>query len=197
MIKIDINKLKDHNNPKAYIYELLKGYGFTEWNDITDLLEAQSGKQILSNKYRLVKDRNFLLLTKLNDNKLGDKHKNFEINKEDEICVGEDFELRFSRIEHAKIKGKTKDIVFIDRDKLNFPLVVRKWKNGDYFYPSGMKGKKKLSKFFIDNKISIIQKEKIWLLCSSNEVVWVIGERLDDRFKAVDKTKNILKIETI
>jgi len=197
MIKIDINKLKDYNNPKAYIYELLKGYGFTEWNDITDLLEAQSGKQILSNRHRLVKNRNFLLLTNLNDKKPEDMHRVFEIDKKDEICLGEDFELRLSRIEQAKIKGKSKDIVFIDNDKLNFPLTVRKWKNGDYFYPSGMQGKKKLSKFFIDNKMSIIQKEKIWLLCSANEVVWIIGERLDDRFKAVDKTKNILKIETV
>jgi len=197
MIKIDINKLKDYNNPKAYIYELLKGYGFTEWNDITDLLEAQSGKQILSNRYRLVKNRNVLLLTNLNDKKPEEEYKTYQINKEDEIFVGEDFELRLSQIEHGKIIGKTKDIVFIDGDKLNFPLLVRKWKNGDYFYPSGMQGKKKLSKFFIDNKMSIIQKEKIWLLCSLDEVVWVIGERLDDRFKAVDKMKNILKIETI
>ena len=78
---------------------------------------------------------------------------------------------------------------------LKFPLTVRKWRNGDYFYPLGMQGKKKLSKFFKDEKISILEKEKTWLLCSANnEVIWIVGKRLDNRFKITESTTKTLKI---
>jgi len=193
--KIDIKKLKEFNNPQAYLYELLNDFGFTEWNDIVDLLEAQSGKQIISNTHRLVKDRDFLLLTYIDSTRIKEKEKIYEVSEKDRIVEIEDFKLEVSYVKTVSIEGKTQNVAFIDRDKLKFPLIVRKWKNGDYFYPSGMQGKKKLSKFFIDNKMSVLQKEKIWLLCSSNEIIWVIGKRLDDRYKAIVTTQNILKIE--
>jgi len=195
--RIDIKKLKEYNNPKAYLYELLNEYGFSEWNDIADLLEAQSGKQIVSGTHRIIKDRDYLLLTNLDAANSIKKVKKYEISDKDEMLEGDDFKLIFSRLASQNIMVKSQDIVFIDSNKLKFPLIVRKWKNGDYFYPSGMQGRKKVSKFFIDNKMSILQKEKIWLLCSANQVIWVIGERLDDRFKAIETTKNILKIENI
>ena len=193
--KIDIQKLKEFNNPKAYLYELLKEYGFTEWNDINDLLDAQSGKQIVSLTNRIVKDRDYLLLTSLAAKDSVNKEKNIEVSEKDKIVVVKDIKLEFSQLKTINVEGKTQNIAFIDRDKIKFPLIVRKWKNGDYFYPSGMHGKKKLSKFFKDEKMSILQKEKIWLLCSANEIIWVIGKRLDDRFKAIVTTENILKIE--
>jgi tRNA(Ile)-lysidine synthase len=80
-----------------------------------------------------------------------------------------------------------------DKDLLTYPLFVRKWEKGDYFYPMGMVGKKKLAKFFKDEKYSLLQKENIWLLCSGEDIIWIIGKRLDDRFKISDKTKTILK----
>ncbi len=193
--KIDIEKLKEFNNPQAYLYELLNDFGFTEWNDIADLLQAQSGKQIVSSTHRLVKDRDFLLLTDIDSKRIKEKEKIYEVSEKDRIVEIEDFKLEVSDVKTVSIEGKTQNAAFIDRDKLKFPLIVRKWKNGDYFYPSGMQGKKKLSKFFIDNKMSVLQKEKIWLLCSSNEIIWVIGKRLDDRYKAIVTTQNILKIE--
>jgi len=193
--KIDIEKLIEFNNPQAYLYELLNDFGFTEWNDIVDLLEAQSGKQIVSSTHRLVKDRDFLLLTDIDSTRLKEKEKTYEVYEKDRIVEIEDFKLEVSYVKTVSIEGKTQNVAFIDRDKLKFPLIVRKWKNGDYFYPSGMQGKKKLSKFFIDNKMSVLQKEKIWLLCSANEIIWVIGKRLDDRYKAIVTTQNILKIE--
>ena len=81
-----------------------------------------------------------------------------------------------------------------DKDLLKFPLTVRKWEKGDYFYPLGMKGKKKLSKFFKDEKYSLLEKENIWLLCSGSDIVWIIGKRMDDRFRVTDRTKKILKV---
>ena len=193
--KIDIKKLKEYNNPKAYLYELLNEYGFSEWNDIADLIEAQSGKQIVSGTHRIIKDRDYLLLTNLDAMNPSEKVNKYEISENDEMLEGDDFKLQLSRLGSQNIMDKSQDIVFIDSDKLKFPLIVRKWQKGDYFYPSGMHGKKKLSKFFIDEKMSILQKEKIWLLCSANEIIWVIGKRLDDRFKAIATTENILKIE--
>jgi len=92
------------------------------------------------------------------------------------------------------IFGKQPNIAFVDKDKLKFPLTLRRWKEGDVFYPLGMKGKKKLSKYFKDEKLSIIDKENIWLLCSDDNIVWVINSRADERFKATEQTTNILKI---
>ena len=80
-----------------------------------------------------------------------------------------------------------------DKDLLTYPLTVRKWEKGDYFYPIGMTGKKKLSKYFKDEKYSLLDKENIWLLCSGRDIVWIIGKRMDNRFKISDKTKTILK----
>ena len=82
----------------------------------------------------------------------------------------------------------------MDCEKLQFPLEIRRWKEGDYFYPLGMTGKKKLSKFFKDQKIPVNQKETIWLLLSDGEIVWVVNHRLDDRFKVTTNTKEILRI---
>ena len=93
-----------------------------------------------------------------------------------------------------EIGASDPDTVFLDADKLKYPLIIRKKEEGDYFYPLGMKGKKKLSKYFKDEKLSLIDKENIWLLCSGNDVVWIIGRRLDDRYKVTENTKQILKI---
>ncbi len=195
--KIDIKKLKKLENPKAYLYELLKDYGFTEWNNVTNLLEAQAGKQVVSKTHRLVKDRGFLLLTKFNSGKI--EQNTYVINDNDTIFENAEvkLKLRNQNISNSILSRNfgTQPSILIDKDKLKFPLTVRKWKNGDYFYPLGMQGKKKLSKFFKDEKMSLLQKEKIWLLCSENQIVWVIGKRLDDRYKITDTTTNILKIE--
>ena len=87
------------------------------------------------------------------------------------------------------------NIIYVDEGQLRFPLLVRKWQEGDYFFPLGMKGKKKLSKYFKDEKLSLIDKENTWLLCSEDTILWVIGKRADDRFKVTENTKQILKFE--
>ena len=93
------------------------------------------------------------------------------------------------------IQSKQKNTIFVDKDKFEFPLTIRKYKEGDVFYPLGMTGKKKLSKYFKDEKLSLIDKEHVWLLCSNNQIVWVINRRADHRFRVTENTKQILKIE--
>ena len=195
-------KILNLNNPKAYLYQLLKKYNFTEWNDVFDLLTAQSGKQISSPSHRLIKHRDVLILTKL-EKKTEEKTYSIERNTKK---IHEPLKLKFETV-HKISDTKNSSFLFdeiidekgnfiaIDQDKLSFPLTIRKWKNGDFFYPLGLNGKKKLSKFFKDEKLSILEKENSWVLTSNNEIVWVIGKRLDNRFRVTEKTSNILKIK--
>ncbi|MDH5413765.1 MAG: tRNA lysidine(34) synthetase TilS [Flavobacteriaceae bacterium] len=194
-LKLDIDQITKLSNPKAYLFELLKPYGFTEWNDVRDLLDAQSGKKILSSTHQLVKDRKHLLLVAYFED---DKNKGvYKVKKGDLYFHEEDIKMKFTYLTNTHTTINNNNVAFLDLRNLKFPLTVRKWEKGDYFYPLGMKGKKKLSKYFKDEKISILDKEKIWLLCSEDQVAWVVGKRLDDRFRITDKTKNILKIEKL
>lgn len=190
---IDINKILKLNNPKAYLYELLKDFGFTAWNDIIDLLHSQTGKQVLSKTHRLIKNRNVLLIAPLNE-ELFDV-KNYTINNFNDRIEIDDFVLNLEEL-NKKSFNKTRDqkIVFVDKEKIKIPLKVRKWQKGDYFYPLGMRGKKKLSDFLKDQKISLLDKEKIWVLCDDQEIIWIIGQRLDNRYKITENTTKILKI---
>jgi len=104
-------------------------------------------------------------------------------------------ELQFEYAEHFEITNA--NTVFVDKDNLTFPLLLRRWHDGDVFQPFGMKGKKKLSKFFKDEKLSLLAKDKVWVLCSNRTIVWVVGMRLDERFKVSKKTKNIIRIDYI
>ena len=86
------------------------------------------------------------------------------------------------------------NVLYLDKETLKYPLTLRKWQKGDYFYPLGMVGRKKLSKYFKDEKVDVIAKEKQWLLCSGNDIIWVVGKRADDRYKITNSTTKILKI---
>ncbi len=187
-IHFDISNILELSCPKAYLYELLNDYGFTEWDDVLNLLDAQSGKKVYSKTHRLLKDRNVLILTENNSIVL----ESISISQTDDRVVTP---IGILYIETSQqINKSIKSVAFLDKDLLKFPLILRKWKEGDYFYPFGMKGKKKLSKFFKDEKLSLVAKENSWLLCTNNDVVWVVNQRLDERYKVTENTKNILKI---
>jgi len=203
-IHFNIEILKKLSNPKVYLYELLKAYNFTEWNDVTDLLDAQSGKQVFSETHRLLKDRDVLILSEVLKT---EKNYSFEI-PEFTSKITAPIKLKFKSIDipfdtknyENKVFG---EIIFdnpnnisIDYDKIQFPLTIRKWQKGDYFYPIGLNGKKKLSKFFKDQKMSLLEKENTWILCSTNDIIWVIGKRLDERFKVTKTTSKLLKIKS-
>jgi len=186
--KLTISAIQKLSNPKAYLFELLKSYDFTEWNDIENLLSAQSGKHVFSKTHRLLKDRDYLLLTEVPAQKELSEILIPKNTKE----IFEPFHLRLENV--SEIQQLHENTLFLDADKLTFPLKLRKWKKGDSFYPIGMQGKKKLSKFFKDEKYSLIAKENTWLLCSENKIVWIVGKRQDRKFNATKTSLNILKI---
>jgi tRNA(Ile)-lysidine synthase len=182
-------------NYKALFYEILRPYGFTAWDDIFNLFKAQSGTAIFSPTHRLLKDRKMLFLTK---NDIVSTNKFFQIDKNDKSLNIINGQWQLETIDSSeKILEKHKNIALIDKKMLKFPLEVRIWQKGDYFYPLGMQGKKKISKFYKDEKLSLLEKEKTHLLVSNGNIVWVEGKRLDSRFKVTAQTKEIYKITRI
>jgi tRNA(Ile)-lysidine synthase len=187
--KINLNELLKLPNYKAYLYQWLKPFGFTAWEDIYDLVESQSGKQIFSDKFRLIKDRDYLLIS---PKKVATQNDIFFIDKNQKEV---NFPIKLSFCNVSDISDVRNSVIFVDENKLQFPLTIRKWKTADVFQPMGMNGQsKKVSKFFKDEKLSLLDKENIWLLCSENQIIWIIGLRQDERFKIDTTTKNSLQI---
>lgn len=175
-VQIDLKKLDEFPNKSILLYELLSAYGFTAWEDVYNLIESQSGKMVLSPTHRLIKDRESFLLAKRIE-----KDNNTSvllINSQQVKCLAE----VLNKISTKAFKLETKRTIFVSEKKLRFPLELRLWKPGDFFYPAGMTGKKKLSKYFKDQKYNMLEKEAIWVLCSENNIVWVVGHRVDRRF---------------
>ena len=151
-------------------------------------MDAQSGKFVQSSEWRLIKNREHLLLSEINRG----EGESISISKKDKKIKTSFGVLFFD--EADAITEKQNNSIYVDKSTLNFPLTIRKWEEGDVFYPLGMKGKKKLSKYFKDEKLSLLDKEKVWLLCSENNIIWVINRRADNRFRVTKNTKHILKI---
>lgn len=187
---INLSELLQLSNYQAYLYQWLSPFGFSAWNDIYDLVKASSGKQIFSEHFRLLKDRETLIVEPIIEKQVEE----YWISSDQKEIIFP-IHLQFSSVE--SLSQSHSNVIFLDRDTLKFPLLLRKWQKGDYFYPFGMKGKKKLSKFFKDEKFSLIEKENQWILCSDNQIVWLVGKRMDDRFKLTQNTQTTLKIELI
>ena len=190
-IYFDLKQILRLPNYASYLYQWLKEYGFTAWDDIYNLVHSQSGKQVFSAQYRLLKDRDFFILSPMQE---PEKEMYFIEKNQDKVKIP--LKLQFCKVPDI-CKAET-NTIFVDKSKLVYPLVLRKWQEGDFFYPLGMNGKsKKVSKFFKDEKISLLDKENTWLLCSNEAIVWVVGMRPDERFKVEHTTNTILKIELI
>nr|WP_288834045.1 tRNA lysidine(34) synthetase TilS [uncultured Flavobacterium sp.] len=188
-IVFDLNQLLRLPNYKSYLYQWLHEFGFTAWEDIYALVESQSGKQVYAPNYRLLKDREVLMLSPI----LQEKEVEVYFIEKNVREVNFPLNLTFSKADD--ISGASNSIIFVDQDKLVYPLILKRWEEGDSFQPFGMNGKsKKLSKLFKDEKLSLLEKENCWVLWSADQIVWVLGIRQDERFKIDNSTKNILKI---
>lgn len=175
---------------KSFVSYYLKSIGFSI-EVIQSLFSAtnefQTGVVLYAADYQLLYDRGSWVLAKKNNS----INKRFYLNK-DELPIPITQRL-FIKPDAFKIPHE-KNIASIDASVINGDLHVRNWEQGDCFVPLGMKGKKKLSDFFIDEKINRIDKQKIWLLCDEKSIIWLIGWRIDDRYKISSNTKQILQI---
>ncbi|QES87831.1 tRNA lysidine(34) synthetase TilS [Rhizosphaericola mali] len=175
------------------LFELAKKFDFgtrqvSEWKKI---LDGESGSAIVSPTWKLWKDRTELYLIPI----VEDDHNVFIINEPKNYELP-NLKLSFSTLKHLP-EEKTTDILYLDLSKVTFPFTIRHWKDGDFFYPNGMKGKKKLAKYFIDEKIPVVEKGQIWLLTKEDVVVWVIGLRADRRFLADENSTEILAVRKL
>lgn len=210
-LHIPIVKLQKTQAAGAVVYELIQPFGFTskQVDEVLHLLESETGKYVVSSTHRILKNRNWLIIAPL---------RSMEISQlvieesEPNVCFPGG-QLRFTKEEINKAKYFTaaetgeilpkvpystdNNIALLDARDIEFPLILRKWKPGDYFYPLGMRKKKKLARFFIDQKLSATDKERVWVLEMDKKIIWVVGMRIDDRFKITEGTKQALKIEFI
>jgi tRNA(Ile)-lysidine synthase len=187
--EIDSKQLQALPNTNTLLFELLYPYGFTDFKAIASILESEVGKKVLSKQYVLHKDRNHLVLTtreQVVDSRV------YCIDAKQQSCTIP-IKLNFTKV--AQVGEHEPHSLYVDAAKLTYPLKVRAWRLDDVFHPFGMKGKKKLTKFFKDEKLSLLSKNSVWVLESGDEIVWVIGLRPDDRYKVTSATKKVLKIQ--
>ncbi|NCB06700.1 MAG: tRNA(Ile)-lysidine synthetase, partial [Bacteroidia bacterium] len=192
---IDIEQLKKSAHSKIVLLEILSSFNFNPsvTDEIFQSLESESGKQFFSKTHRLIKDREKLFISEVIE-----KENRIYYIEANDTKLPEPFELVIEKLPGKDFKIiKDKKTACLDFEKLEFPLLIRKWQPGDYFQPLGMTGFKKVSDFFIDEKIPLHEKENIWLLCSGNKIVWIMGHRIDNRFKIESETPIVLKIEIL
>jgi len=191
---INFNLLSEYPENHTILYELLKPFRFSAdvVSDIFFSLGMESGKTFYSDSYKAVKDRSRLIITTIETSEPKRYYIDREVSKT-EIPLALTFKVK-NIDDTFQIPPET-NIACIDYDLVEFPLIIRKWQSGDFFKPLGFGHSKKLSDFFIDNKYSLVDKEQTWLLTSGEKIVWVIGARLDDRFKITKQTSKVLIIE--
>jgi tRNA(Ile)-lysidine synthase len=192
-IHIPVLKLLQTVPLKTVLYEISRQYDFSsqQTDEVIHLLKAETGKYIESSSHRIFKNRKWLIIA---PNQTAEAS-NILIEKSDNKITFEQGELQIVYSSQLLTMNHELSTAQLDAAEIKFPLLLRKWKQGDYFYPLGMPKKKKLSRFFIDQKLSLTQKENVWVIESDKKILWVVGMRIDDRFRITDKTKRILQIE--
>jgi len=197
-ISIQIKELQSLSHPILFLSELIRPFGFSYHDclQILTTLDNSESKRFLSETFELVKDRGVLWVKKIN---AGDSESIvYEIDEQCESMITEQFHLKIQkRVFTGEISILDKNTVWMDKGKLVFPLIVRKWQEGDSFQPFGMKGRKKLSDFLMDEKLSKQEKENTWVLCSAEEIVWVVGMRMSEKVKVSEKTTEYVEIGLI
>ncbi len=193
VIRISISQLAELEYAETVLFELLHPLGFNaiQVHEIYEAFDAVAGKTFFAPAYRLVKDRDQLIVTPQPET----RQERFYI-EEDSGSIPRPVQLNFEVIAKSPAFKFSKDplIADFDYDLLQFPLILKKWEQGEYFQPLGMTGFKKISDFFIDEKMSIPEKDSTWILYSGTKVVWIVSKRIDNRFKITKDTRTIFRV---
>jgi tRNA(Ile)-lysidine synthase len=193
-VHIPVLKLQKSEPLHSIVYEIIKDYGFSpaQVEEVIKLLASESGRYVRSATHRIIKNRRWLIIAPAES----EQPQTVVIDAEENRIVFENGVLVLEQLKSKNVQpGNDATIACIDQSAVQFPLLLRKWKKGDYFYPLGLKKKKKLARFFIDQKLSMTDKEKVWVLESNKKILWVVGLRIDDRFKITGATKKVLQIK--
>jgi tRNA(Ile)-lysidine synthase len=203
-------KLQRSEPLTTLVYEIMTDFGFSaqQTPSVIGLLDSPSGKYVQSASHRILRHRNWLIISP----RATIEAVTIVVEPGDTEVVYEQGMLRLEELSSVDVpagilppspavpstRGRTavSPIAWLDAAGIEFPLVLRKWRPGDYFYPLGMRKKKKLARFFIDNKLSLAEKEKVWVVEMNKKIIWIVGLRIDDRFKITTATRRVLKIES-
>jgi tRNA(Ile)-lysidine synthase len=194
-VTFNISQLKTYLRNKAILFELFKPFSITnsQLNDLVKVIEGKTGGQIITGTHRIIKNRKEIIVS---DEEIANETL-YTIKNIPAFCIFPGISsARYVTISQTFEIPSDPHMACIDSEKVSFPMIIRKWKAGDYFYPLGMRQKKKLSDYFIDKKYSRFDKENIYILESDGKIVWIIGDRIDDRFKITNSTKKGLLIKS-
>lgn len=191
-IHIPVKQLMGYQN-RALIYEIIADYGFTEKQveEVIKLSHSETGRyiQVPENKYRIIRHRHWFIISPVE----AASAENIILTEKDKAVTFELGTLSLS-LTGNKEPVTDRNTARLDCREITFPLLLRKWKTGDYFYPLGMKKKKKIARYLIDQKLSKTDKEKIWVVESEKRIIWVVGHRIDERYKIKEGTRSVLSL---
>jgi tRNA(Ile)-lysidine synthase len=193
-ISFRINMLQGLSPKYTLLFELFRPYGVSkgQLDNLINLINGKTGGQLLTADYRLIKNRKELVVSRIE----ADSENYFEISGVEDFVKFPDYNsAEINKIGTGFLIPEYSNIACLDADKISFPMIIRKWKHGDSFYPLGMKQKKKLSDYFVDNKYSVFDKERCWILESDGKIAWIINDRIDNRFRITHSTKEALIIK--
>ena len=199
-IHVPILKLKKSDPAFTIVYEMVKPYNFStgQVQELLNLIDSETGKYIQSSTHRIFKNRNWLIITPV----ITTGAENILVEESDAEIKFPLGSLRFQKHTTTNYqpptthhRQATNHTALLNAEEITYPLLLRKWKAGDYFYPLGMqRKKKKVARFLIDQKLSKSDKENVWVLETNKKIVWVVGMRMDERFKVVSESKPVLSI---
>lgn len=189
--RIPVRKLLPYQHT-SLVFELIREFGFGEKQveEVRKLLQSTSGKYIANQQWQIIRHRNWLVIAPISA-----EAETLTIDPDTETVQFRGGLLTFREKQGSQVNTKAPAFMAqLDQDELEFPLLLRKWKTGDYFYPLGLRKKKKIARFLIDQKLSRNQKENIWVLESGKKIAWVLGIRMDDRFRVKPSTRSFIEI---
>jgi tRNA(Ile)-lysidine synthase len=205
---IPVEKLRKAAPLPTIVYEIMEPFGFSpqQTGEIVALLDSPTGRYVRGRTHRVLKNRNWLIVSPLVEAEPGAAPILIEEgwmapspgSKEARVSVPfAEGELRLTLVQAGQLLDQGSNVALLDADRIGYPLLLRRWKPGDYFYPLGMRKKKKVARFLIDTRVSMAEKERVWVLEMDKKILWLVGHRIDDRWKIGPGTTRLLRIEWV